>query len=196
MTVKKVHRKIASHGGTMSRASNQTAQYTDQERASIDATNQQLLAQQSALGNSVIPAYQNMLANPGYTQAQQAAITGATQGSLSSAFSALAQRAANRVAATNNSAGFADSLDQLARTQAQSQSQAADQNQIAFANKAQQDQLNALSGLSGLYGVDANMLSRTLGIPADLLGVRARVTPADASSLKLGFGPFGLNLGF
>jgi len=180
----------------MSRASDQTAQYTDQERAAIDATNQQLLAQQAAFGNTVVPAYQNMLANPGYTQAQQAAITGATQGSLASAFSALAQRAANRIAATNNSAGFADSLDQLARTQAQQQSQTADQNQIAFANRAQQDQLNALQGLSGLYGVDANMLSRTLGIPADLLGVRARVTPATTGSLKAGFGPFGLNLGF
>jgi len=180
----------------MSRASTQTAQLTDQERASIDATNQQLMAQQAALGNTIAPAYQNLLANPGYTQSQQAAITGATQGSLASAFSALAQRAANRAAATNNSAGFADSLDSLARTQAQQQSQAADQNQIAFANKAQQDQLNALQGLSGLYGIDTNELSRTLGIPADLLNVRSRVTPAVTSSFKLGFGPASLNLGF
>lgn len=180
----------------MSRASTQTAQYTDQERAAIDATNQQLLAQQNALGNSVIPAYQNMLANPGYTQAQQAAITGATQGSLASAFNALSQRAANQVARTNNSAGFSDTLDQLARSQAQQQSTASDQNQIAFANNAQQQQARALQGLSGLYGVDANMLARTLGIPADLLNVRARVTPANADSLHLGFGPVGLNLGF
>jgi hypothetical protein len=180
----------------MSRASQQTAQYTDEERAAINATNQQLLAQQSALGNTVVPAYQNMLANPGYSQSQQAAITGATQGSLSSAFDALAQRAANRTARTNNSAGFSDTLDQLARSQAQTQSQAAGQNQIAFANRSRSDQLNALSGLSGLYGVDANMLSRTLGIPAELLGVRARVTPASSSSLRYGFGPLGLNFGF
>lgn len=180
----------------MSRASDQTAQYTDQERASIDATNQQLLAQQNALGSSVIPAYQNILANPGYTQAQQAAITGATQGSLASAFSALSQRAANQVARTNNSAGFSDSLDQLARSQGQQQASAAQANQVAFANNAQQQQSQALQGLSGLYGVDANLLSRTLGIPAQLLDTRARVTPADSSSLKLGFGPVGLNLGF
>ncbi len=90
----------------MSRASTQTAQDTDQERASIDATNAQLLAQQNGVGNSAASGYQNMLANPGYTQAQQAAITGATQGSLGSAFDALSQRATNRVARTNNSAGF------------------------------------------------------------------------------------------
>lgn len=180
----------------MSRASTQTAQDTDQERAGIDATNAQLLAQQNGVGNSAVSGYQNMLANPGYTQAQQAAITGATQGSLGSAFDALTQRATNRVARTNNSAGFSDTLDQLARTQGQQQASAAQSNQIAFANNAQQQQSQALSGLSGLYGIDSNMLSRTLGIPAQLLDTRARVTPNTGSSLKLGFGPVGLNLGF
>lgn len=179
----------------MSRASTQTATDTDQERASIDATNQQLLAQQAGLGNTAISGYQNMLANPGYTQSQQAAITGATQGALGSAFSALAQRAANQTARINNSAGFSDTLDQLARTQGQQQAGAAQANQIAFANNAQQQQSQALSGLSGLYGVDANMLARTLGIPAQLLDTRAKVTPTSPSSLKLGFGPASLNLG-
>jgi hypothetical protein len=180
----------------MSRASTQTAQDTDQERASIDATNAQLLSQQNSVGNSATTGYQNMLANPGYTQAQQAAITGATQGSLGSAFDALSQSAANRVARTNNSAGYSDSLDQLARTEGQQQASAAQSNQVAFANNAQQQQSQALSGLSGLYGIDSNMLSRTLGIPSELLATRAKVTPASTSSLKLGFGPVGLNLGF
>jgi hypothetical protein len=179
----------------MSRAATQTAQMIDQQTASIDSTNQNLLAQQAALGGSVIPAYQNMLANPGYTQAQQAAITGATQGAIGSAYDALAQAAADQVARTNNSAGFASSLDNLARTQAQQQAQSAAQNQVTFANDAQQQQSQALQGLSGLYGVDANMLSRTLGIPSDLLATRAKLTPVAPSSLKLGFGPVGLNIG-
>jgi hypothetical protein len=179
----------------MSRASTQTINDLNQERSGIDATNQQLLAQQAGVGNTAISGYQNMLANPGYTQSQQAAITGATQGALGSAFSALAQRAANQTARTNNSAGFSDTLDQLARTQGQQQAGAAQSNQIAFANNAQQQQSQALSGLSGLYGIDSNMLSRTLGIPSELLSTQARLTPVSASSLKLGFGPVGLNLG-
>ena len=162
----------------MSRASTQTVQDTDQERASIDSTNAQLLAQQNGVGNSAASGYQNMLANPGYTQAQQAAITGATQGSLGSAFDALSQRATNRVARTNNSAGFSDSLDQLARSQGQQQAGAAQSNQIAFC-KAQHTRSSnsrqALSGLSsGLYGIDSNMLSRTLGIPSQLLDMRGQ----------------------
>ncbi len=89
----------------MARASTVTRQLSDEERQSIDATNQQLMAQQTDLSNTVTSAYQNMLANPGYTQSQQAAITGATQGADASAFDALAQNATESVARTNNSAG-------------------------------------------------------------------------------------------
>ena len=49
----------------MARASTVTRQLSDEERQSIDATNQQLLGQQSGLVNTLVPAYQNMLANPG-----------------------------------------------------------------------------------------------------------------------------------
>ena len=34
----------------------------------------------------------------------------------------------------------------------------------------------ALQGLSGLFGVDTNLLGRTLGIPAELLNVRAQAS--------------------
>ena len=34
----------------------------------------------------------------------------------------------------------------------------------------------ALQGLSGLFGVDSNLLGRTLGIPAELLNVRANAS--------------------
>jgi hypothetical protein len=179
----------------MARASTVTRQLSDEERQSIDATNQQLLGQQSGLVNTLVPAYQNMLANPGYTQAQQAAITGASQGAAASAFNSLAQNATDQVARTNNSAGYSDLLDQLARQQAQQQSTLAQQNQVTFANRAQQDQLNALQGLSGLYGVDSNLLARTLGIPAQLLDVRQRADGSTSAGVKLGFGPVGLSFG-
>jgi hypothetical protein len=179
----------------MARASTVTRQLSDEERQSIDATNQQLMAQQTDLSNTVTSAYQNMLANPGYTQSQQAAITGATQGADASAFDALAQNATESVARTNNSSGYNDTLDQLARDQAQQQSTLAQQNQVTFANRAQQDQLNALQGLSGLYGVDSNLLARTLGIPAQLLDVRQRADGSTSGGVKLGFGPVGLSFG-
>jgi len=85
----------------------------------------------------------------------------------------LQQSAANRVAATGNSAGFSELTDDLAQQKAVAEGNQAQQNQLAFANTAYQRQMSALQGLSGLYGVDSNLLGRTLGIPSQLLSVRA-----------------------
>ena len=83
-----------------------TRQMTDQERANIDALNQQFLGQQQQVGNLLMPQYQSILNNPGLSAADKAAVTGQSQGSLASAFDSLQQSAQNRLARTRNSAGF------------------------------------------------------------------------------------------
>src|SRR5437763_11134334 len=153
----------------MSRAQTQTQKLTDQQLASINALNNQFLGAQRQVGNTLLPQYQSIANNPGLSSADKAAVTGATQGSLASAFDSLQQSAQNRVARTNNSAGFGDLEDDLARQKGIAQSNQAAQNQFNFSNTAFQRQMSALQGLSGLYGVDTNLLSRSLGIPAELL---------------------------
>jgi len=128
------------------------------------------------LGSQVGAQYQSILNNPGYSTAQQSAITGQSQGALASAFDSLQQAANNRVARTGNSAGFADLTDELARQKGQQEASTAQQNQVAFANTALQQQMAALQGLSGLYGIDTNLLGKTLGIPSELLNVRANAS--------------------
>jgi hypothetical protein len=145
-----------------------------------------LLGQQQALGSQVGAQYQNIANNPGYDAATQAAITGQSQGALASAFDSLQQAANNRVAQTGNSAGFADLTDQLARQKGQQEASLAQQNQVNFANTAMQQQMSALQGLSGLYGVNANLLGRTLGIPSQLLGVRANASRPNGFFSSLG----------
>jgi hypothetical protein len=154
-------------------AQSQTQQLTDQQLAQTNALNQQLLGQQQSLGSQLAAQYQNIFNNPGYGPATQAAITGQSQGALASAFDSLQQAASNRVARTGNAAGFADLTDELARQKAEQQANLAQKNQVTFANTALQQQNSALQGLSGLYGVDTNLLGRTLGIPGQLLNVRA-----------------------
>lgn len=154
-------------------AQGQTLNLTDQQLAQTNALNQQLYGQQQSLGGSLASRYQSILNNPGYSAAEQSAITGQSQGALSSAYDALQQSAQNRVARTGNSAGFADLTDELARQKGQQSAGLAQQNQINFANTAYQQQMSALQGLSGLYGMDANLLGRTLGIPSQLLSTRA-----------------------
>jgi len=150
----------------------QTRQLTDQQLASINALNNQFLGAQQQVGNTLVPQYQSILNNPGLSPADQAAVTSQSQGALSSAFDSLQQSAQNRVARTRNSAGFADLEDDLARQKGIAAAGQAQQNQLAFSNTAFQRQMAALQGLSGLYGVDSNLLGRTLGIPSQLLNVR------------------------
>ena len=93
----------------------QTRQLTDQQLASTNALNQQFLNQQQQVGNTLLPQYQSILNNPGLSPADQAAVTGQSQGSLASAFDSLQQSAQNRLARTRNSAGFGELTDDLAR---------------------------------------------------------------------------------
>ena len=172
----------------------QTQALIDQQLAQQNAMNQQLYSSDQALGSQAAAGYQNLLANPGYTDAQKSAIANLSQSALSSSFDALAQNASNRAARTRNSAGYGDLIDSLARTQGQQSANLAQQNQIAFANATRSDTLSGLSGLSGLYGTDSSLLGRALGIPAQLLDASAR--NAANSGFKLGFGPGGFSFGF
>jgi len=170
----------------MSRAQTQTQQLTDQQLAQTNAMNNQLLGQQQSLQNSLNSQYQSILSNPGYSPADKAAITSQSQGALSSAFDSLQQSAANRVARTGNSAGFADLTDELARQKASQSADLAQQNQLNFSNTAYQQQMQALQGLSGLFGVDSNLLGRTLGIPSQLLSDRANASRPSGFFTSLG----------
>lgn len=167
-------------------AQGQTQALTDQQLNQANALNQQLLGQRQSLANLVTPQYQSLLNNPGYSEADKAAIAGQSQGALASAFDSLQQAAGNRVARTGNSAGFSELTDDLARQKGQQEANLAQQNQLNFSNTAYQRQLAALQGLSGLYGVDTNLLSRTLGIPPELLNVRANSSRPSGFFTSLG----------
>jgi len=177
-------------------ATQDTINLTNQQLASQNAMNQQLYGQNQSLQNAIAGGYQNLLANPGYTQAQQTAITGQSMGALGSTFASLASAAASRAARTNNAAGYSDLLDSLARTQGQQGASLAQQNQLAFANQSKQDQLTALQGLSGLYGTNSGLLGRALGVPGGLLNTDASLAriPSFGSSFlnALGAGLAGL----
>jgi len=166
----------------------QTRQLTDQQLANINALNQQLFGSQQQTGSLLNSQFQSILNNPGLSHADKAAITANSQGAINSAFDALQQSAQNRVARTNNSAGFSELTDELARQKGIAEGNQAQQNQLAFSNTAFQRQMAALQGLSGLFGVDTNLLGRTLGIPAELLNVRANASRPSGFFSALGAG--------
>src|SRR6202034_264372 len=150
----------------MGRAAQQHARnLTDQQLAQQN----QLISQSNQQGlqdRSLMPTINSLLTSQGYTPQQQSAITQQSMGAANTAFDALRERAANRVAATNNSAGYGDTLAQLGREQAQTDASQAQQNQIAFANQQLKEQMAGLNALGQTYGVDTNLLGKAMGVPS------------------------------
>lgn len=155
---------------------NQTISAADRERAAADAYNQSLESQLADTRNTLVPQYQSIFNNPGFSAADKAAVTGQSLGSLASAFDSLQQSAQNRLARTRNSAGFGELADELARQKGREEANTAQTNELNFSNTAFNRQLAALQGLSGIYGMDTHLLSRALGIPPELLSVRANAS--------------------
>jgi hypothetical protein len=174
-------------------AERSTRQLTDQQLAQqnqlISQSNQQGTQDRSLL----MPTIQSLLTSPGYTPAQQSAITQQSMGAANTAFNALQERAANRAAATNDTAGYGDLTAQLGREQAQTLASQAQQNQIAFANQQYKEQLAGLNALGQTYGIDTNLLGKAMGVPSQLLGVRQRAS--SGSSLSGTGSLFGLGSG-
>jgi hypothetical protein len=161
----------------MGRAASTTRAQIDQQTALQNQINQQLLAERAQGRSLLLPQFEKLLSE-GYSPAEQAAITGQSMGALGNVYDALRESAANRLARTRNSAGYGETLDELAREEGREKSSLAQQNQMAFANQALSNRLRGLQGIASLYGVDANLLARGLGIPAQLLGTRASVSGA------------------
>jgi hypothetical protein len=175
----------------MSRGAQQTTRnLTDQQLAQqnqmISQENQSNTQDRSLL----MPTITSLLNSQGFTPQQQSAITQQSLGASNTAFDALREKAANRTAATNNSAGDGDLTAQLGREQAQTDASQAQQNQVTFANQQLKEQLAGLSALGQTYGVDTNLLGKAMGVPSELLGVRQRASTGSSTGLggMLGLG--------
>jgi len=173
----------------MSRAAQQhTRNLTDQQLAQQN----QLIAQSNQQGQqdraAMMPTITSLLNSQGYTPQQQSAITQQSMGAANTAFDALRERAANRMAATNNSAGYGDLTAQIGREQAQTDASQAQQNQIQFANQQLKEQMAGLNALGQTYGIDTNLLGKAMGVPSELLGVRQRASGSSGSGLGSLFG--------
>jgi hypothetical protein len=176
----------------MSRGAQQkTQQLTQQQLASQN----QLISQANQEGQAdrqlLLPGIEQLINNPGYTPAQQSAIEQEGMGSARTAFDALRETAANRVARTNNPAGY-DALDaELGQQEAQNLSQQARQNQIQFANEQIGQRMAGLNALGQTYGIDTNLLGRAMGVPPELLNVQEQASKGGGVGSFLG----GLGLG-
>jgi hypothetical protein len=166
----------------MSRGAQRTTrQLTDQQLAQQNQLISQADQSSTQDRSQLIPTIQSLLNSQGYTPAQQSAITQQSMGAANTSFDALREQAANRAAATNDTAAAPELTAQLGREQAQTLASQAQQNQIAFANQQYKEQLAGLNALGQTYGIDTNLLGHAMGIPSQLLSVRQRASTGSST---------------
>lgn len=151
----------------------QTRRLVDQQLALQNQLIQQQQAEREQGRSLLLPQIQGLLTSQGYSPQEQSDITQQTLGGVRTALDAMRERAQNRLASTGATAGYPELLDELAREEGRDISSQTQQNQLAFAAEKQRRQLEGLQALGGLYGIDTNLLGRAMGVPPELLGVRA-----------------------
>jgi len=178
----------------MSRGAQQQVQQQSQQQL---ASQDQLISQANQEGQQELggltPAIENLLNSPGYTPAQQSAIEQQGMGAARTAYDALQESAANRVARTNNAAGYNALESELGQQEAQTLANQAQSDQIKFANEQIGQQMAGLNALENTYNINTNLLGRAMGVPAQLLNVQEQASRGPGVGTALG--DVGLGLG-
>ena len=167
-------------------AQQQTQQLTQQQLASqnqlISQANQENQQELSAL----TPEINSLLNSPGYTPAQQSAIEQQGMGAARTAYDALQETAANRVARTNNAAGYGALQSELGQQEAQTLANQTQSDQIDFANEQIGQQMAGLNALENTYNINTNLLGKAMGVPSQLLNVQEQASKGPGIGTFLG----------
>lgn len=172
----------------------QQAAQAQQLAQQAQAETQRQQAAQETAKQAQVGRYQGILDNPGYSGAEKAAISTSAMAPLGARYESLQNAANLRATRTRNDAGHYELLGQLARSEGRQAGEIGARTEAGFADRAARDRNMALTGLSGIYGVDAATLARAMGIPTDLLGVSNQAlgtAGAQRSSFGLSLDPFG-----
>lgn len=103
---------------------------------------------------SALSGYQDVMSNPGYSDAEKAAIIGEGMRTARTGYDVARTQMENRQATTGNGAGFYEALGNLAQAQSNGMGAQARRNQIDIANEAARRKEDAMRGLSGLANTE------------------------------------------
>lgn len=149
----------------------------------------------AATANSqLMPFLTRELNNPqGYTQQQTGAMLNQAEAGAGGATAGLNTEANLASARNRNSGGFSGALDEAARTQAKNLSNTSSGIAAKSADLQQQNQQNAATGLSNMYGTDTNAQLKAMGLQNEDLKTAASTYGtgswmSDLSSLSNGIG--------
>lgn len=168
--------------GAQQQVQQETEQQLGDQNQLISQTDQEGQQDRSLL----MPDIENLLNSPGYTPAQQSAIEQQGMGAARTAYDALQETAANRVARTNNAAGYGALQSELGQQEAQTLANQAQSDQIKFANEQISQQMAGLNALGNTYNIDTNLLGKAMGVPSQLLNVQEQASKGTGAGTFLG----------
>lgn len=174
-------------------AQQQVQQETQQQLGAQDQLISQADQNSQQELSALTPTIENLLNSPGYTPAQQSAIEQQGMGAARTAYDALRETAANRVARTNNAAGYNALESELGQQEAQTLANQAQSDQIKFANEEISQQMAGLNALENTYNINTNLLGKAMGVPGQLLNVQEQASKG--SGLGTFLGDIGLGVG-
>lgn len=167
-------------------AQQQVQQETQQQLGSQDQLISQADQNSQQELSVLTPTIENLLNSPGYTPAQQSAIEQQGMGAARTAYDALQETAANRVARTNNAAGYSALESELGQQEAQTLANQAQSDQIKFANEQVAQQMAGLNALENTYNINTNLLGKAMGVPGQLLNVQEQSSKGPGVGTFLG----------
>lgn len=152
--------------------------YQQQQQSALNQAqglSRQAAQNQQQLYASLTPMLEQEYQQPGYTPAEQQGIRQATSGALAGAFGAARARLLNHAAQTGNAAGVIPAEEEMARQQAQQNSQALGGLEEQFGNARIAGQQNAMRGLQSLYSSTSQPLGIGMNAQTGLIGDQARL---------------------
>lgn len=167
-------------------AQQQVQQESEQQLGAQDQLISQADQESQQELSTLTPEINQLLNSPGYTPAQQSAIEQQGMGAARTAYDALQETAANRVARTNNAAGY-DALDsELGQQEAQTLANQAQSDQIDFANEQISQQMAGLNALENTYNINTNLLGKAMGVPSGILNAQEQASKGPGIGTFLG----------
>lgn len=171
----------------MSRGAQQQVQQESEQQ--LDAQDQ-LISQADQQSqqelSTLMPEINQLLDSPGYTPAQQSAIEQEGMGAARTAYDALQETAMNRVARTNNNAGYNALESELGQQEAQTLANQAQSDQIDFANEQIGQQMAGLNALENTYNINTNLLGKAMGVPSGILNAQEQASKGPGIGTFLG----------
>ncbi len=170
----------------LARGAKQQQKLATQEYGAAGKLRQEEQATRRESRGRLLPSIEEFQKSEGYTPEEKAGIAGTTAEAAAQPFESATQDIQNQAARTRNAAGVPAALALAAREKSSAMADTSRGLGKMFADERTKRRMAGAQMAGQLYGVDANLLARMAGLPAEALQVRGQTVSPGVSLGPLG----------